>query len=154
MYYASDMMKELGVENELDLENILTEEDADIISNGKLNRIIKEHSYDMMCEEIAILYARGSSKDGQWKYCENNLERNVQDWIDANDGYYSALIIKVCNPGHHEITSRESLVVVPNGVHSPLREEEGEVQMEIFKPGVGYLSSYEDCIEEDQSNLD
>ena len=90
----------------------------------------------------AILAAHGDSKDNKWCYDDGTNQFLVQGWIDNMDGEYAALILNCCNPRRHEISSRKSAVLVPNDVYSPAREHEGEVNIELYIPGKGYIDSY------------
>lgn len=90
----------------------------------------------------AILAAHGDSKDTKWCYEDETNLFLVQDWIDSKDGEYAALILNSCNPGSHEVSSRKSAVLVPNEVYSPARQNMGEVKVELYIPGNGYIDSY------------
>lgn len=89
-------------------------------------------------DRMAILSAHGHF-DGRWLFDDGEREYPVQRWINQQDGKYSALLINCCNPGRQAISSKKSLVLVPNKVYSIFDHLRGDVQIELYLPGSGYI---------------
>ena len=101
-------------------------------------------------KRIAALDAHGYS-NGEWKLSEGShgeIKRPVQDWIDENDGKYSALVLRVCNPGHHTPRSKRSILVVPDSIvgnfdpstHELINDREDIYSLIV--PKIGEVDSY------------
>ncbi len=72
----------------------------------------KTHSLN----RYAVLMGDGGTSDNRWVYSDGKKESVVQSWVDQVDGKYSALLLFVSNPGSHTPTSKQSILVVPDGV--------------------------------------
>ena len=69
-------------------------------------------SHDL--ERYAVLSTHGGSYNNKWIYFDGNKSHYVQNWIDTNDGNYSALFLFMCNDGAFTPRSEQSLLVVPD----------------------------------------
>ena len=90
-------------------------------------------------KRFALLLAHGDvGRDGEWYFWDGDDSRRVQDWIDEQDGKFACLIVFSCNPGHLNVRSRRSLLVIadrdvtlckgPGGYHFSLIDpKHGEI---------------------------
>lgn len=67
---------------------------------------------------IGVLIAHGTTgEDGMtWLYQDGNRFIPVQRWIVRQDRKYSALLLVVCNEGHHNVLARHTPVFIPDDV--------------------------------------
>lgn len=115
---------------------------GDMLTNDKFAEIVRVHSQRMGLERKAILWAHGSTNGRSWRYSHNGKNHFVSSWIRHMDGKYGALLLPCCNPGAHKVSSKKSAIVAPNDEYSPIGAEAGEVQLELYIPGIGYIDSY------------
>lgn len=108
----------------------------------KFKELVDLNSRENKLERIAILEAHGDEKNKKWCYDDGENLFSVQSWINKMDGKYKLLILAVCNKEGHNISSKKSLVCFPNEVYSVRGREHGEVQIELFIPGLRYIDSY------------
>jgi hypothetical protein len=90
----------------------------------------------------AVLQAHGDSEDNGWYFRNGSRRFLVQNWINKMDGKYSLIVLICCNPSAEEICSRKSSVLVPDEIFSHIMHLEGQVNMELYVPEVGYADSY------------
>ena len=93
-------------------------------------------------EGIAILNAHGDMNNDKWCYSDAENLFSVQSWVNKMDGKYKALLLKVCNEEGKEVSSKRSIIFHPNEVYSSEDQRVGEVQVELFVPGRGYVNDY------------
>ena len=143
-FYSKDMKEEDGLDNELSLE---------IVSSDALNRLLRAlserqaelinlYSKKNNLERIAVLHAHGDSEGNKWVYYNGENSHSMQRWIGQQDGKYKIIILTSCNPGQNEINSKKSIVLAPNKTHCMIDFEAGNVQLELFVPGIGYVNNY------------
>ena len=63
---------------------------------------------------IAILHAHGGSDGRTWNYADGDQVHEVQQWLEEHDGKFACLVCFSCNPGHHTVTTKKSLLVIPD----------------------------------------
>ncbi len=63
---------------------------------------------------IAVLHAHGGSGAQGWDYQDGTQVGLIQDWLNKHDGRYACLACLSCNPGHHTVTTRKSLLYIPD----------------------------------------
>ena len=114
----------------------------DCFLHPKFKKLVDLTSKKNKLERIAILSAHGDSINHRWYYDDGENLFSVQSWINKMDGKYKLLILAVCNEKGHDISSKKSLVCFPNEVYSERGREHGEVQVELFIPGLKYVDSY------------
>jgi hypothetical protein len=155
-YYTSD-----DGEN-LDFHQRTAEDICDLVNNAILNSFLRAnkhypafvsaYSKKVDIEKDAALFAHGTTIDKKWNYIDLFGYSPVQKWIDSVDGKYSVLYLVCCNRGNHTIKSKKSAVLHPFGVYSEPFREQGHVQIELFVPGLDYVTPYN--IEHDLKELE
>jgi hypothetical protein len=101
---------------------------------GRLNKLPR----------IALLEAHGYT-NGDWVFHDGpngEIERRVQNWINKNDGKYSALLLCVCNPGSYTPKSKKSILVVPDTTINFGTSTDHEIIFDLIVPGIGNVDSY------------
>ncbi len=110
--------------------------------NKEQGELIEIYAQKNNLERTVILSAHGDSRNHKWYYSDGDKDFLVQSWINNMDGNYKLLILNVCNPGRHEVSSKKSALLLPNEIYSGIRVARGRVQLELFIPGRGYVDSY------------
>jgi hypothetical protein len=95
----------------------------------------------------AVITGHAKNNKGVWTYKDGELRLPVQELIDKLDGRYSTIMLLLCNSGSHEIISRESIVIHPDGdiyyrdlfFQGKNRTNHG-YRTRMYIPGRGYLS--------------
>ena len=108
----------------------------------KFMKLVNLHSKQNGLERIAILNAHGGMKNNKWSYSDVENLFSVQSWVNKMDGKYKILLLKVCNEEGEEISSKRSIICHPNEIYSSEDQRVGEVQVELFIPGIGYVDNY------------
>jgi hypothetical protein len=103
---------------------------------------------------IAMLKAHGGTKGNLYTKSEDwvfrhgprgEYKRPVQDWIDENDGKYSALLLAVCNMGSHTPKSKKSILMIPDkeiSFSGDISRVDREAVFDLIFPGIGEIDSY------------
>ncbi len=65
--------------------------------------------------KVGILDAHGSSSGGIWKFRDLFRKHLVQKWIDQQGDQYTVLLLHVCNHDFVKPTTKNSILVVPQG---------------------------------------
>jgi len=153
LHVSEGIMDELNMrDNDYYLEINIDESISEFFSNPLHKEYVKLYGQKKNLKGFGILFAHGDSYPGKgWKYEDNGKFRSVQKWIDENDGRFSTLILKCCNPCAVEIKSKKSVILVPNETFSNVLHSLGHVQVEIYVPKKGYLDDY--VIEDDIKEL-
>jgi hypothetical protein len=151
LFYSDEMKEQEKLDNEISLEVTAMMAVKNLLEQNKeYSELVETYAKKNSLENIAILYAHGEEINNKWHYFSNDKAFSVQRWINKMDGKYKALIIYSCNPGGNEITSKKSIVLAPNRLYSGKIARHGEVNIELFLPGTGYVDSY--MIEEIKHN--
>ena len=79
-------------------------------------------------QKFAILHAHGSEEHDAslkerrgWFYRDGNKTELVQKWINRYDGKYFCLVLCLCNPGWRTVTTKKSVLLIPDNIISVLR---------------------------------
>jgi len=112
------------------------------LNNHIFNTIIDHNASKRGLSKMAMLSAHGGD-DGVWMYHDTKNWHKVQTWINTNDGKYSALMLYCCNPGHLEVKSKKSALLLPNDNYRIGSQDDGDVTVELFIPGYGYMQDYD-----------
>ncbi|MAH32907.1 hypothetical protein CL615_00795 [archaeon] len=152
MLYVSDdrieeeIREKVSGEEESSVFDILKERADDLhqlfLKDPEIKRYFQLYGELTGLKDYAILDAHGSDQDVTWMYDDGKNLRNVQKWIDKNDGKYLGLFLVVCNPSSLEITTNQSLVLAPNDDYSKMDHILGKVQVELYAPKIGNVSNY------------
>jgi hypothetical protein len=113
------------------------------LGNKEYNAIIDINAKEHGLKGKAILCAHGGDRNGNWMFYDSKNLYRVQTWINKYDGAYSALMLYCCNPGHLEVKSKRSVLLLPNADYNRGLHRMGKVQVELFVPGYGYMDSYD-----------
>lgn len=91
---------------------------------------------------IAIIETHGDFRNGEWVLLDGQRNFTAQEWINQNDGKYSALVIHACNPVNSEIFAKKSLVLHANRNFSLWSGETFAAPLvRLFVPNKGYVKS-------------
>lgn len=144
IHASEEILDELDMrDNEYYLEMDISHTIQDFFSNLLHKEYAKLWGQKNNLQGYGILWAHGDSCLGKgWKYEDNGKFRSVQKWINENDGKFSTLILKCCNPDAVEIKSKKSVILVPNQEFSNVLHQIGGVQVELYAPRKGYLDDY------------
>jgi hypothetical protein len=153
LFYSKDM-EEDELTSEIALDIISDEIETYFYSelDSKQKKLIDFNAKKNKLEKIASLYAHGDSVDETWHYVNGLKSFPLQEWINELDGKYKLIILSTCNPGRHEIYSEKSCILATNENYNKSKLEMGDVQMELYVPGIGYINSY--TIDSELKNLE
>ena len=153
LHVSEEIMDELKMrDNDYYLEMSIGDSIQEFLSNPLHKEYEELYRQKNNLSGCGILFAHGDSyQRNKWAYQDAGKWKNVQKWINENDGKFSALILKCCNPGSAEIKSKKSIVLMPNQEFSNVLHNIGEVQIEIYAPGKGYIDEY--VIEDETKKL-
>ena len=113
--------KDLEIESEgtLDVDEFFTRYFYKCFKNylfqGVYAEYIETFARKYGLSKIGILaYSDIDTDDGCWLFRDGGEKRNVQEWIDELDGRFACLCILSCNPGPRKLSSKKSLVLIPD----------------------------------------
>lgn len=140
VFYSYDFGKEHGYYD----PSILRIDVEDFLENltPKYRELIDLNARRHQLTGMAMLLAHGSAIDGNYVYFAGENYFRLQNWINRRDGSYAVIILGSCNPEHTEISSKKSAILVPNDVYSHADAKTGDVQIELFILGLGYVDPY------------
>ena len=90
---------------------------------------------------IAVLYAHGDEREGEWWYQDGRRLFRLASWIARHDGRYACLAIVSCNPEGLDLKARRSLLWLPDRIVSWVRCEYGECSYSLIHPIKGEIDS-------------
>lgn len=140
MYFALDQEPP---EDELEADMFLDIRMKSFLENKSYNAVINHYTKNNDLSGICMLIAHGDSYKNKWIYSDSKNDFSVQSWINKKDGQYGLLILRCCNLDAVPVQSKKSAIIFPNMDYSDAMLNDGEVQLELFIPGRGYLDSYE-----------
>jgi hypothetical protein len=142
-HISKEVMDEFETMDDMALEMVSENSIKHILTNPLHRKYIEAYSRKNNLKGFCLLYAHGDTyHDVDWGYEDKGKIKSVQKWIDKNDGKFSALLLKCCNPYAVEIKSKKSIILVPNEIYSGIGQDTGNVQVEIYVPKIGYLDDY------------
>ena len=90
-------------------------------------------------DKIAVIEAHGSAYGLDWDFRDGDRLQSLQSMVDNLDGQYGCIILYCCNPGHNEVYTDESILMIPDkNVGSDL----AMVVMDQEKPSYSLLAPY------------
>ena len=148
LFMSREVMVELGIST-----SKCREDDLSYYLNGyvierflheqpEISEYVKLYSKSIGLEKLGCLAAHGDDESGKWIYEDQGEEKLVQDWINEQDGKYSALLLCVCNPSGQEIESKKSIVLAPNYTFGTVVQMQEGGQIDLYVPKKGYIDSY------------
>jgi len=111
-------------------------------------QLIEDNARKRKLSDIGVLYAQGDiygqnkKHDKLWVFDDSDELRNVQDWIDENDGRYSLLMLFCYAPLPQDIkvTSRKSSILLPDD--SYLKSQMPNiVEAKLYLPRIGLIKN-------------
>ncbi|MEM4244867.1 MAG: hypothetical protein QW404_02500 [Candidatus Nanoarchaeia archaeon] len=141
-HVSDDLIKEFEedvgcFDEDLNIEMVLED-----FVKGDIKEYVSLYSKLSGLKGFGLLYAHGQESVRGWRYTDKGKSYSVQGWVNNMDGRFNALVIDVCNPNSRGVHSKKSLIIAPNQIYSSLRQDIGDVQVELFVPKIGYLDSY------------
>ena len=113
-----------------------------LFTRRKLFReLMMAHSIANNLRGYALVHAHGGDTDGIWTTHDESKRYAVQEIIDKFDGNVSTILLKCCNPGGLEITSKKSIIIHPNSALSSLDLMLRRKKLRLYYPGRGYLEN-------------
>jgi len=144
LYYSDEIAEAQKDEDKMDFDPGLgLEEILEFFDDPLKNEIIELNAKLHGLEGTAVLNAHGGDDNGKWVYQDGHENYfSVQKWVNELDGRYALLCLCCCNPGHNEIHSRKSAVLVANNDLDMLFKDSGRFQVELYLPKRGYITDY------------
>jgi len=140
LHVSEDTIREVG-----EISNVVDEISNTFYSflgDPNIREYIELYSKLTGLEGYVFLDAHGSSYEMEWVFKDGDETKKVQQWINEHDGKFLAILVGACNPGK-DISAKKSLVLTPNTEYSAEKQHFGEVQVELYVPGKGYIGSYD-----------
>ncbi len=156
LYISDDCLKELfkvdkesGYQHYKSAEDVLRDRlDLILEERPKFQEYLDLYKKQSGLDKFALLEAHGDS-GAKWLYFDKRKRHSIQKWVNSIDGKYAAILFHVCNPQSEVISSKKSILVVPDNTvgdwtnASDSRCAIGEnANYDIFHPTIGKISSY------------